>query len=64
MEKNPRKYLNQKKIEKIVNRESKYLQVQERKASIDTGYGKIFRYALLGVLTVLLIRLVKWLLSG
>ena len=64
MEKDPPKYLNQKKIEKIVKRESKYLQMQESRASSDTGYGKIFRYALLGVLTVLLIRLVKWLLSG
>jgi hypothetical protein len=64
MERKPRKYLSDERIKKIVTRESKYLQMQESKAKYDWNSMKVWHYVVLGMLSVLLIRLIKWLVSG
>jgi hypothetical protein len=64
MERKPRKYLNDKHIEKIVTRERKYMQMDESRAKYDGNSFKVWHGVVYGVLAVLLIRLIKWLISG
>ncbi len=64
MEKNPRKYLNQKDIERIVSREKEYLQKEQRKQEGWMNFWKTFRYVFIVGLTLLILRwAVKWLLN-